>query len=141
MGVMYISNSVVVNPQTTGKAAQAVEESTFFGQIFDAINPLQHIPIVSNIYRAITGDSISSFSNIVGGAIFGGPVGAGIAAATEVANAAINEITSDSSSFAGTSESINLAELNTASGAYKKAMRVTTSDWLNHNFSHNSITA
>lgn len=46
-----------------------------FGALLDAINPLQHIPIVSTIYRAITGDKIEAGPRMIGGAIFGGPIG------------------------------------------------------------------
>ena len=48
---------------------------TFF-DLLDIINPLQHIPILSNIYRSITGDTIDPGAKIAGGAIYGGPIGA-----------------------------------------------------------------
>lgn len=47
-----------------------------FGDLFDMINPLQHIPIVGHVYRAITGDDIKPIGRIVGGAVFGGALGA-----------------------------------------------------------------
>ena len=46
-----------------------------FGDFLDIINPLQHIPIVSNIYRAITGDEIRPHARILGDTLFGGPMG------------------------------------------------------------------
>ncbi len=46
-----------------------------FGDVLDAINPLQHIPVVSSIYRAATGTAISGFAQIAGGALFGGLAG------------------------------------------------------------------
>ena len=46
-----------------------------FADLIDVINPLQHIPVVSSIYRAITGDEISPAARLAGGALFGGPVG------------------------------------------------------------------
>lgn len=49
-----------------------------FGDILDVINPLQHIPVVSNIYRELTGDDIGPLPRIAGGALFGGVVGAAI---------------------------------------------------------------
>ncbi|MCF4167514.1 hypothetical protein L2U69_17845 [Zavarzinia compransoris] len=52
-----------------------------FGDFLDIINPLQHIPIVSSIYRGITGDEIGPVARIVGGALYGGVVGAGVAMA------------------------------------------------------------
>lgn len=47
----------------------------FFSTLLDIINPLQHIPLVSNIYREITGDEIEPAARLVGGAVFGGPIG------------------------------------------------------------------
>lgn len=52
------------------------KEAFEFGDIIDMINPLQHLPVVGMIYRKLSGDTIKPFSNIIGGAIFGGPVGA-----------------------------------------------------------------
>ncbi|NDF12855.1 MAG: hypothetical protein EB060_08620 [Proteobacteria bacterium] len=45
------------------------------GDIIDTINPLQHIPVVSDIYRQITGDDASTGSKIAGGALYGGIAG------------------------------------------------------------------
>lgn len=56
-----------------------------FDDLLDFINPLQHIPVVSTVYRAITGDEIGIGPRMFGGAVLGGVVGVGIAAA----NAAI----------------------------------------------------
>ena len=56
-----------------------------FGDLLDIINPLQHIPVLSTIYRALTGDEISPGARIVGRALFGGPIGLGVA----VVNAAV----------------------------------------------------
>lgn len=52
------------------------EDGFSFGDIIDIVNPLQHIPVVSNIYRKITGDTIAPAMEIAGGALFGGPIGA-----------------------------------------------------------------
>lgn len=46
-----------------------------FADILDVINPLQHIPIVSTIYRAVTGDQISAGARLVGNALLGGVAG------------------------------------------------------------------
>ncbi len=54
------------------------EEASFgFLDFVDMINPLQHIPVVNTLYRKITGDEIKPISMIMGGAVFGGPLGAG----------------------------------------------------------------
>lgn len=50
-----------------------------FADLLDMINPLQHIPVVGSIYREITGDEIKPIGKLVGGAVFGGPIGAGAA--------------------------------------------------------------
>ena len=57
-----------------------------FRDVLDLINPLQHIPIVGNIYRNLTGDIAAPGIRIAGGALFGGPIGAAFAAAAVVAH-------------------------------------------------------
>lgn len=47
-----------------------------FSDVIDVINPLHHLPLVGMVYRELTGDQIHPMSQIVGGAIYGGPVGA-----------------------------------------------------------------
>ena len=42
-----------------------------FLDIIDAVNPLQHIPLISSIYRNISRDSISDVPKFVGGALYG----------------------------------------------------------------------
>lgn len=72
-------------------AAQDAPQADEFGffDLVDMINPLQHIPVVSSIYRAVTGDEIKPVSQIVGGAAFGGVLGA----ASGIANAIVQEET------------------------------------------------
>lgn len=66
----------VKNPSFAENIAEADADSFGFGDIVDMINPLQHIPVVSNFYQSATGDTIGAIAMIVGGAIFGGPLGA-----------------------------------------------------------------
>jgi hypothetical protein len=61
------------------------EDGFSFGDILDALNPLQHLPIVSTLYRAFTGDAIAPAPRVLGDALFGGPIGA----AAGVVNAAL----------------------------------------------------
>jgi hypothetical protein len=56
-------------------------DSPSFSDLIDIINPLQHIPVVNTVYRAITGDHESAMADVIGGAIYGGPVGAAFAVA------------------------------------------------------------
>ncbi len=62
----------------TGSGSQVVESHEDFGfaDLIDMVNPLQHIPLVSHAYRKITGDDIKPIGSIVGGALFGGGIGA-----------------------------------------------------------------
>ncbi len=64
------------------------EDGFTFEDFLDLINPLQHIPIVSTVYRATTGDEISMGARVLGGALFGGIVG--------LISAVINAIIEDS---------------------------------------------
>lgn len=55
---------------------QKNEDTFSFGDVVDVINPLQHLPVVSMVYRGITGDKLHPMAQIIGGALYGGPVGA-----------------------------------------------------------------
>lgn len=52
------------------------DESFGFFDLLDMINPLQHIPLLNIAYQKITGDTIKPISRIIGGAVFGGAMGA-----------------------------------------------------------------
>ncbi|OYD86099.1 hypothetical protein [Azospirillum brasilense] len=58
-----------------------------FGDFLDIINPLQHIPLVNTVYREVTGDTIKPSSKVIGGILFGGPLG-GMAS---IANAVVEQ--------------------------------------------------
>ena len=48
-----------------------------FSDMVDVINPLHHIPLVSHLYRGVTGDQIGPVARFAGGGLYGGPLGAG----------------------------------------------------------------
>ena len=52
-----------------------------FRQILQGLNPLHHLPGVGIIYRAATGAEIHPTMRVLGGALFGGPIGMMAAAA------------------------------------------------------------
>jgi len=60
-----------------------------FLDVLDLVNPLQHIPVVSTLYRSLTGDQISPGMRVAGGALYGGPIGAGLATAGLVVENAV----------------------------------------------------
>lgn len=52
-----------------------------FRDLLDLVNPLQHLPGVSQVYRKLTGDELKPAMALAGGALFGGPLGAAMSAA------------------------------------------------------------
>ncbi len=97
--VMQTVASLSVQAQQSGDAPRPAGETkgntedqglTFF-DFLDIINPLQHIPIISNIYRAITGDEMSSTARFIGDSLYMGPIGA----ASSIINIALEESTGD----------------------------------------------
>ena len=58
-----------------GEDTAAGESGLGFGDLLDVINPLQHLPIVGTIYRALTGDTLGETARVAGGALYGGPLG------------------------------------------------------------------
>jgi hypothetical protein len=55
-----------------------------FKSVLDTVNPLQQLPGVSTVYRAMSNDTISSGSRLIGGALLGGPIGFGMALLNEI---------------------------------------------------------
>ena len=62
---------------TTKVASAASGDSgeSFFDNVLDIVNPLQHLPVVGTVYRAITGDKIGDVEKVAGDALYGGPIG------------------------------------------------------------------
>lgn len=72
-GASSVSQNATAGAQNQ---APAVHDSGFsFHDILNIVNPLQHIPIVSTLYRAITGDTIKPFDKIAGDTLYGGVIG------------------------------------------------------------------
>lgn len=75
-------NPLAHHPDLAAPSASNAPDSLFWGDdglrfddLLDTINPLHHIPVVGNIYRAMTGDDIAPGARLAGGALFGGPLG------------------------------------------------------------------
>jgi hypothetical protein len=95
-----IDSSTVQRPVPREKASPVISDGhnggpveirgdMSFWDFLDIINPLQHIPIVSTIYREITGDTIQPSMRIMGDMLYGGVIG-GMAS---IANAVIEQAT------------------------------------------------
>lgn len=63
--------------------------NSFFDDVLDVVNPLQHLPIVGTVYRAITGDKIGDVEKVAGDTLYGGPIGL----VTSLADMAFEKIT------------------------------------------------
>jgi len=61
-----------------------------FGDLIDLVNPLQHVPVLGNLYRRFTGDIAAPAIRVAGGALFGGPLGAAFAAASVMLKQIVN---------------------------------------------------
>ncbi|HEY1877520.1 MAG TPA: hypothetical protein VGG66_08615 [Rhizomicrobium sp.] len=64
----------------------------FFHHLLDVVNPLQHLPVIATIYRAITGEHIGAVERIAGDTLYGGLWGA----VSSVADVAFEGITGKS---------------------------------------------
>lgn len=61
--------------RTNGQQVETESVDLSFGDFLDIINPLQHVPIIGTIYRKLTGDEQSATANVMGGMLYGGPIG------------------------------------------------------------------
>lgn len=76
--MIYVGNAIAtVPPPVAGAAASApsTDSGFSFDDLLDIVNPLQHIPVISTLYRAITGDQIKTFPKIAGDTLYGGVLG------------------------------------------------------------------
>jgi len=73
-------DAVTVSVANTQPTQPAADHSLSFHDILHALNPLQYLPIVGTIYRAVTGDQIPELlrraGSLVVSTLLGGPVGA-----------------------------------------------------------------
>jgi len=74
---------------TPSAAAKPGSQGSFLDNVLDVINPLQHIPVVSTLYRAATGDQIGDLEQVAGDTLYGGLMGFG----SSLANLMFKEVT------------------------------------------------
>ena len=68
--------SIAVTANKTSVPDQPVKSESFFHHLLDVINPLQHLPVIGTIYRAVTGEHIGPVEKIAGDTLYGGLWGA-----------------------------------------------------------------
>jgi hypothetical protein len=71
----HVTNPIAQGPATAAAKAQDDSSSFGFDDLLDIVNPLQHIPVISTIYRHLTGDKIGVPEQIAGDTLYGGVTG------------------------------------------------------------------
>lgn len=56
--------------------AESSSHQGFFQHLWNVVNPLQHVPVIGTIYRAITGEHLDAVEKIAGDSLYGGIWGA-----------------------------------------------------------------
>ncbi len=74
---------------TAGAGTSETSGDISFDDILDVVNPLHHVPLVSTLYRELTNDTVAPHSRIIGGFLWGGPIGG----AAAMVNAGVHEAT------------------------------------------------
>lgn len=77
-------------------ATNAGSTTMSFNDFVDMVNPLQHIPVISSVYRSITGDTINPVSRVAGDIMYSAPMGlasAAISGINAIANSALEATT------------------------------------------------
>ena len=89
---MMSSPSPATENVTSTATKTGNQDEGFFHHLLDVVNPLQHLPVIGTIYRAITGEHIGPVEKIAGDALYGGLWGA----VSSVADVALEQITGKS---------------------------------------------
>ncbi len=76
-------------PAASAPAADGPGRGLTFHDVLSALNPLQYLPVVGTIYRAVTGDvipeALQRLGSMLVSGLMGGPIGVGINIATTLA--------------------------------------------------------
>jgi hypothetical protein len=90
---MVISPGPAPTGPASGPASDPAEpHESFFHHLLDVINPLQHLPVIGTIYRALTGEHLDPIEKIAGDTLYGGLWGA----VSSIADVAFESITGKS---------------------------------------------
>ena len=113
------SNKAPITAETVSEQSRKSDNLTFW-DFLDIINPLQHIPSISTLYRSVTGDEIGSVAKIAGSTLFGGPLGAAsslidvavdVSTGKDIGEHALNVLNLDPGSVKQTKKEPQLVEL------------------------------
>jgi hypothetical protein len=70
------SSSVPSSAVADAAPTQTKPQEGFFHHLWNVVNPLQHVPVIGTIYRAITGEHLDPVEKIAGDTLYGGLWGA-----------------------------------------------------------------
>lgn len=69
------------------------DHPSFFRQLLSELNPLQYVPVVGTIYRAVTGDTIPDSARIAGSLVVSGLIGGPVGLAASVGITLLEQLT------------------------------------------------
>ena len=73
--------------------AQSPHHQTSFRELVSELNPLQYLPVIGPLYRAVTGDTIPESARTVGSVVVSGLLGGPIGIATSLGFLAVEKLT------------------------------------------------
>jgi hypothetical protein len=74
-GLAPVSDTKPETVTVTAPANSSDTSKSFFDNLLDVINPLEHFPVISTIYSNLTGDKPNDFTQVAGDTLYGGPLG------------------------------------------------------------------
>jgi hypothetical protein len=88
MSVSWLDHPSAVDPAFAASSTQTDRrlkapfgrEGFSFKDFLDILNPLNHIPVIGSLFRSATDQTINPGARLIGGALYGGPVGFAVAA-------------------------------------------------------------
>ena len=87
------ANSPRTGTPSTGTPRTDQPDGLSFHAILSALNPLQYLPVVGTIYRAVTGDTIPEAERRIGSLIVSGLMGGPVGMAINLVTMALEKIT------------------------------------------------
>ncbi len=82
------------NLHTAQSEADWGDDGFTFGDVLDMINPLHHVPVLSGVYRAVTGDAIAPAARVLGAGLFSlNPIGAAASMAGAIVDVGLADAT------------------------------------------------
>jgi hypothetical protein len=117
-----LAQSAPANSNTTTADTPAQPHEGFFHHLLNVVNPLQHLPVIGTIYRAITGEHLDPVERIAGDTLYGGLWGA----VSSIADVAFEGLTGRS--FEDTALALFKSDTRTRVASVKVALPTITTD-------------